>query len=50
MVVRRIDRVADMNMLKCYVPPHFHQPFHRDDGIKQLLLNNSSGISYFIVV
>ena len=35
------DRVADMSMLKCYVPPHFHQLFRRDDGNKPLLLIHS---------
>ena len=50
MGMMRDDRVADMSMLKCYVPSHFHQLFRRDDGNKQLLLNHSSIISHFIVV
>ena len=44
------DCVANMGMLKCFVPPHFHLLFRRDDGNKQLLLIHSSVISHFIVV
>ena len=50
MGMMRDVRVADMSMLKCYVPPYFHQRFRLDDGNKQLLLNYSSVISHFIVV
>ena len=46
----RSDRVANMGMLKCFIPPHFHQLFRRDDGNKQLLIIYSSVISHFIVV
>ena len=30
MCMLRNDRVANMSMLKCFVPPHFHQLFRRD--------------------
>ena len=37
----RNDRVANMSMLKCFAPPHFHQLFRQEDGNKQLPLIHS---------
>ena len=46
----RNDRVANMVVLKSFVPLHFHQLLRRDDGNEQHLLIHSSVISHFIVV